>query len=264
MKWLEWLIQTLGQLVGIYFFIPDNHVVPVLRMKRYHRVEGPGIFWINPFFERTLPPVKTSLYVGEFIFREVMSKDNIAFSIQMTVLFTFKPDQALKDAAAMLVQGGEELLKTIVKEYTDTALRCLASRFNAEALGHEAARLTIQRILVPLLASEMRTLGIAPLREGGVLLKQVVPPDKFKWAMLIAQRLETLLRTLAPFPARQLIEQVLQAEFVTGLEQLEGNLTFLSTFSPLQQEGIYSPYLLDAQQIPVRRGQKAQNGHERG
>ena len=73
------LCSFLGRLVGIHF-APDNHVVPVLRLEQYDCVKGPGFFWIMPLLERTLPAVKTSLYVGNFYFEEVLSKDNIPFS----------------------------------------------------------------------------------------------------------------------------------------------------------------------------------------
>ena len=94
---MKWLVQLFKSLFVIHF-TPDNQTTPVLRWGRYHRVRGSGFFMTWPLIERTLSPVKTSIHVGNFYFEEVLSRDNIPFTIQMTILFTFKPDNALKSA----------------------------------------------------------------------------------------------------------------------------------------------------------------------
>jgi hypothetical protein len=212
-----------------------------------------------PLFEQVLPPIKTSIHVGNFVFAEVLSCDNIPFTFYLTVLFSFKPNLALKDAAAQLVRGGNDLLQTIVKEYGNQGLRRLASRFKAEELCGAAAISGIERNLTHLLTAEMRTLGIAPLRHDGILIKETIAPDKFKQTMLNVRLHEATLRVLASYRELNLIKQAIQAEFVTGLEDLEGNLTLLSTFSPL--ETTYPAYFLDPHQISTRNGQMARNGH---
>jgi regulator of protease activity HflC (stomatin/prohibitin superfamily) len=255
---MKGLIAMLGRIVGIYF-TPDNHATPVLRLGRYHRVEQPGFCWKIPILEQALPPVKTSLHVGNFTFFDVPSKDNIHFKVQMTVLFTFKPTEALKSAAAMLVRGGDDLLQVIVKDYTNQGLRRLASRFEAEEFCWGSAMSTIEQNLTHFLTAEMHTLGIAPLRRGGILIKETIAPDKFKQTMLNVRLHEATLRVLASYRELNLIKQAIQAEFVTGLEDLEGNLTLLSTFSPL--ETVYPAYPLDPHQLSTRNGQTVRNGH---
>ncbi len=256
---MKWLIRILGKLVGIHF-APDNHVVPVVRLERYHRVEGPGFFWIIPLLERTLSPVKTSIYVGNFIFEEILTRDNVPFKVKMTVLFTFKPVTALKSAAAVLVRGGEDLLKLIVKDYTSQGLRRLAAKFDAEELGGHIAMSTIERNLGRSLTAEMRALGIAPLKSGGILIKEAVAPEKFKRGVLNARRLEAILQALTRYPVGDLIQQAIQAGFVTGLEDLESELTLLSTLSPLER--VYPPYPRDIHGMPVSpREHSRWNGH---
>jgi hypothetical protein len=254
---MKTLIKVLGQLLGIHF-TPDNHVTPILRLGRYDRVKGPGFFWIFPLVERTLSPVKKSLHIGNFVFEEVLSKDNISFRVQMTVLFTFDPASTPKSVAAVLVRGDNHLLWTIVKEYSNQGLRRLASKFEAEELSRGFAMSTIERNLTRFLIAEMRILGITPLKNGGVLIKETIAPEKFKRAMLNAKRLEAILRSLAHFPAHPLIEQAIQAEFVTGLEHLEGNLTLLSTLSPL--EAVHPRDILDAHRISTQNGRREHNG----
>lgn len=254
------LFRFLGRLIGIHF-APDNHIIPVLRLGRYHRVKGPGFFWIIPLLERALPPVKTSIHVGSFHFAEVLSRDNIPFTVKMTVLFTFDPRTALKSAAAMLVRGGDDLFQTIMKDYADQGLRRLASRFDAEELCGETPMSAIERDLTHYLRVELRNLGLAPLRNGGIIIKEMNAPDKFKRTMLDARRdairtarLEAILQLLARYPIGDLIQQAIQAGFVTGLEDLEGRLTVLSSLSPL--EGERPPSILDAYRIANQNGKK--------
>jgi hypothetical protein len=245
------LWQFFGSLFGINF-TPDNHITPVMRLGRYHRVKGPGIFWIIPIFDQILPPVKTSLYVGDYTFREVLSKDNIPFQISLTVLFAFNPTAALKDAAAQLVRGRDSLLQIIVKDYTNQGLRRL------EDLNSWLAMSAIERNLTRLLTVEMRPLGIAPLKNDGLLIKEVSAPDKLKRAILNARRLEEVLRALAAFPVpNSLTEQAIRAAFMTNLEDFENNpMLILSSLSSAETAQL--PQILETHKLTMRNGQ---NGH---
>ena len=245
----RWLL-LIGWLFGLRF-AEDNHVIPILRMDQYERVDGPGFFWINPFVEETLSPVKTSLYVGDFIFNEVLSKDGIPFRIHMTVLFTFKPRMAMKDAAAVLVRANPSLLNTIVRDYTNQGLRRLAAKYKAKDLWSEVMT-DIERTLTRLLTAEMYALGISPLRTGGVLVKEMYVPEKFQQAILDTQKLRAVLQTLAPFPVPGLIDQAIRAVFTTNLEGQD--LTLL--MSALSSNGANEPsYVFDINDLLKKNGQ---------
>lgn len=252
------LIKALGRLLGIHF-APDNHVIPVLRWGLYHRAKGPGFVLSIPLIERALPQVKTSIYVANFLFEEVMSKDNIPFKIQMTVLFTFNPTSAVKNAAAVLVREKEDLFKTIMKDYANQGLRRLAARYKAEELTHDTPMLAMERNLTNFLAAELKPLGMAPLRSGGVLIKETIAPEKFKRGLLNAGRFEAMLQTLTGYHALgNLIQQAIQAGLVTGLEDMDGrHLTFLP-----ELEGLRSPRALDVSpyDVRVRNGHNGSNG----
>ncbi len=55
-----------------------------------------------------------------------------------------------------------------------------------------------------------------------------------------AKRIEAMLKVLARYRVGDLIQHAIQAGYVTGLEDLEGSLTLLSTLSPL--EAVRPPY----------------------
>ena len=220
------LFKVLGRALGIGF-APDNHVVPVLRLGRYHRVKPPGFLWIIPLLERTLPPVKTGIHVGNFVLTEVLSCDNIHFTFHVTVLFTFKPDSALKEAAAQLVRGGDNLLHIIVKDYTNQGLRRLASRFRAEDLCGAGAISIIEWNLTRFLTAEMRVLGIAPLKSGGILIKETIAPERFKRTMLKVRQDEALLEVIRSYPVPELLQLLNQVMFVNNLEDHSGELALM-------------------------------------
>jgi hypothetical protein len=99
------------------------------------------------------------------------------------------------------------------------------------------------------LRAELRVLGLVPLRNGGVLTKETIAPDKFKLTMLNVKRHEATLRMLGRYREMSLIEQAIRAEFLTGLEDREGNLTLLS---PL--DTMYLPHVLSTHKEPGRNG----------
>ncbi|MFN8457506.1 MAG: SPFH domain-containing protein [Anaerolineae bacterium] len=251
------LMVMLARLVGIHP-CPDNHIIPVFRLGRFQRVGRARFVLTIPLIEQALPPVKTSIHVGDFTFNEILTKNNVPFKIQMTVLFTFNPNSALKSAAAELVRGGNELLKVIVKDYANQGLRRLVSKYEASELGSQQAMTTIERTLTRFLLTELRPLGLAPLKEGGVLIKELIAPAEFKQSILDARRLEAILYTLAGFPMPGLVEQAIRAGFVTGLERLESNV-FLSNL-PSLETGLLSDWLNNSL-ASVRNGQHHKNGH---
>jgi regulator of protease activity HflC (stomatin/prohibitin superfamily) len=227
---MKGLIKAVGRALGIGF-TPDNHVTPVLRLGRYHRVAGTGYFWITPLFERTLPAVKTSLHVANFVFDEVLSKDNIPFKIQLTVLFTFQPNEADQNAVPQLVQGGDQLFQSIVKDYTNQSLRRLVSRFEAEKLCAEATMDAIERDLTDFLTDKMKMLGLAPLPAEGILIKEAIPPEKFKQTMLEAMYNETILKilTIGLTPEHiQLLTDIIWAK--------EGTVIFPESIRPFRRQ----------------------------
>lgn len=219
-------IESLGRGVGIYF-TPDNYVTPIFRLGRYHRVKGPGFCWIVPLVDQALPRVKTSTYVGNFIFQEVLTKDNIPFSLEVTILFTFKPELALKSAAAQLVQASSNVLQTIVRDYANQGLRRLVARYEAQTLATAQVLTGIEHTLTGYLTSLMRNMGLAPLKEGGILIKQVLAPEKFKHTMLDVKHDEAILEVLRSYPVPELVQLLNQVIFANSLKDRSGQTALM-------------------------------------
>ncbi|MCP4428450.1 MAG: SPFH domain-containing protein [Chloroflexi bacterium] len=221
-------IQFIGKALGIRF-APDNHVVPVLRLERFDRIEGSGYFWIKPFIEATLAPVSVGMKIGAYTFEEVLSQDNISFTVNLTVLFRFDPNLPPDQVLAQVVRLPAATLHNIVKDYASQGLRRLVSGFSAETLICETAMTHIERDLTNYLRAQLRVLGLVPLRKGGVLIKETIAPEKFKQTMLAVKQHQATLQALGAQPDENLIEQAIRAQFLTGLEGHGGNLTLWSS-----------------------------------
>lgn len=191
--------------IGLHFS-PDNYVVPVLRMERYHRVRGPGFFWIWPFFERTLPAVKTSLYVGAYQFENVLSKDGIPFTMRLTILFSFNPEKAIDTAKPVLVKLSEGDILAIVRDYANQGLRRFVSRFGARDLCQKEPLTDIEQDLTEFLAKALAILGIEPLPTGGLLIKETIPSEAFQRAMQSVTEDSASLDLLQRYPVRELLD----------------------------------------------------------
>lgn len=242
---LLWFIGLFG-----FIFTPDNHVTPVIRLGRYNRTKSPGLSWINPIFERPLAPVKTGINVGNFYFDEMLSCDNIPFTIQITVLFSFKPQSAVKEAAAQLVKADENLLKMIVRDYTNQGLRRLVVRYGSEALSNHITMTMIEKNLGAYLTATLRPLGLAPLKQNGILIKEVIAPAQFKHTMFDVKHDESILEVLRSYPVPELIKLLNEVILANGLKHGPEILTMMLG----GPEGIHSLPLVTSRQA-------RQNGH---
>ncbi len=251
--------------VGKFFggrFAPDNTVVPVMRYEQFHRLAGPGIFHIKPMMETTLEPVSLGIRIGEFKFEDVLSHDNIPFSMRMTVLFKFDPEATHEKMLPQLVRLSPRILEDIVKKYANRGVRRLAARFDAEELCNEQPMQTIERDLTRFLRANLAALGLAPLPTDGILIQEMVAPYKFQQTMLAIRQHKATLEVLQGYQEAQLVDQALRAQFLAGLEHHEGNLTVLSAL-----EGGMFPNMLDmlrTTQTAVSEPNEQQNGWGNG
>jgi regulator of protease activity HflC (stomatin/prohibitin superfamily) len=220
-------IQSVGKFIGIRF-APDNQIVPVLRLEQFNRIHKGGYFWINPLIEETLPPLSVGLQVGNFTLKEVLSADNIPFTLKLTVLFQFDPNLPPSTVLAQVVRIPPGKLNDIVEDYTSQGVRRLASAFTSEELGGKTAVSQIETSLCHFLKAQLHVLGLVPLRQGGILIKEIIAPEKFKQAMLHVHQHQATLQMLSSYP-EHLIEQAIRTDFLTGLEDHTGNLTLFSS-----------------------------------
>lgn len=234
------LVLVLGWLFGLRF-ADDNHVVPIMWLDRFHRVGGPGFFWIVPFFEKTLPQVKQSLYVVNLNLNEILSKDGLPFRMKLTILFSFNPDDAVKSAASVLVKSNTSLLEMIISDYASQGLRRLAARYDAEELWGPGLSY-IERDLTHFLTAQTSALGIKPLRSGGILIKEVELPTRVKDAIEKIRHLRETLKTLSLYPAPALIDQAIRSVFTGQLNDKE-MVMLLSMLN--QSPGTEPGYMLD-------------------
>ena len=221
------IISRVGKFFGRRF-APDNTVIPVLRYERFNRLAGPGHFQIKPLLESTLDPISLGIRIGEFKFEDVLSQDNIAFSMRMTVLYKFDPQTANEKALPQLVRLSPQIMTDIVKKYANRGVRRLTARYDAESLCNELPMQKIERDLAHFLKANLHMLGIAPLPSDAILIQEMVAPYKFQQTMLAVRQHQATLEVLKGYQEAKLVDQALRAQFLAGLENHDGNLTVLS------------------------------------
>jgi hypothetical protein len=219
------LVQIPAKWFG-YRFAPDNHVVPVLRLEQFHRLAGPGYFYINPLHETTLPAISLGVRMGEFQFNEVISSDGIPFRIAVTVLFSFNPAHAVPAARPQIVRAAPEVLVSAVQNHTEHDLRRQVARYEADVLYRGNTLANLEKELVRLLHSRLNMMGITPL-DNGVFIKETLAPAKFRESRLLARQYQDTLRALGGQEIA-LIEQAIRAGLVAGLEKHQGQITLFS------------------------------------
>ncbi|MBK8128918.1 MAG: SPFH domain-containing protein [bacterium] len=221
------IMFRLGKGIGLRF-APDNHVLPVLRFDQFQKLAGPGYFWINPWTQETLPPVSLGIRIGQYTFTDVVSADNIPHDINLTILYKLEPALVRLEALAQLVRLSDREVQKIVKDYASQGLRRLAALYMAESLTGRRETTAVERDLTNLLRSQLRPLGLQPLRQGGLLIKEIIPAPGFRQALLQAKQHQTTLRVLSAYKESRLIEQAIRAQLVAGLQTQTGTVNLFS------------------------------------
>ena len=231
---LHFIARILGWFIGLRF-AEDNFVAPILRSERFYRVAGPGFFWVNLFTERMLPPVDIGVRFAPFHFTEVVSQDNIPFTVRMTVLFAFNPERANKETIARLVrlpaQDLTQTLQAVVQDHTCSCLYSLASKFQATDLRGHTARVNIKRNLITYLRNHLQGLGLS-FGDDGVLIKEIIADERFKYTMLHVEQHRETLEALSKYHQEDpnLVDKAVQAELLDSLESHQGAINIGARF----------------------------------
>lgn len=248
---IHYLIRFLGWPFGLRF-APYNYVKPVLGWGRFRRW-GRGFFWINPLVEQTQPCIDTGMRKKSLAFSRVVTQDNIPFEFYLTIFFAFQPDSQVprRELADRLIHLSEEnklepALHSLIEDHVSERLRGFISMIKAEDVCHDATRAHIKHDLIHYLRVLLHNLGATLIGEG-VLVREIIAPEKFQRTMLDAEQHEVILRTLNAYKNQpELIDKAVEAEFLDSLEERRGELKIGSLLD------------LDFLHYPRKGGQKSQ------
>jgi regulator of protease activity HflC (stomatin/prohibitin superfamily) len=230
------LLVRLGNVVGIHF-VPENHVVAVMRLGMYHRLGGPGFIWRIPLIESVTPPIKIGIRFLPFVVKRALTKDAISINVDLTVLYSFDPSLSIRQIAAQLVRCTPDVLEGIVEDKVDNCLRQIVARFEAKQLCEGETIVQIQHELSRSLTAELRPLGLSPAQDGGVMIKEVNLPEDLLRTILEAKRHELTLEVLKKYGDGK-IDKAVIAEFANNPASQDGALPLLMLANLLGLPGI--------------------------
>jgi len=224
--------KVLGFLAGLigFHFVPENHKAAVTRLGMYNRVRGPGFIWIIPFVDRVENLVKMGMRFAAFKVKQVLSRDGIPLDFELMILYRFDPDATSRPIAAQLVRLPDHVLESIVEDYVDQSLRRTVAQHSAEDICYGNPIPLIEQSVVEGLKAQVRPLGLAPMADGGVVIKEITPREDFLESILAAKGYEMILKVLTDYQAAD-VDQALLAELVRGFKDAPPRV--LSSFSEL-------------------------------
>ena len=208
--------------------VPDNQTLPILRFGRLHHFGSNHFNRVWPFIEEALPPVKTSIRVGNFIFAEMHTADSIPFTVSLTVLFKFDPESTTLSIAAQFVTLPSKVMLDIVKDYSDHALRQLIARYAAVEVLASEVRAKIQQELSRYLRLTLLPLGICVLPSDGLLLKELTPHERYRHNILSANKWDVTLETLATYDDPTFLERGIQGAMVDTIGNRPGDTNLVA------------------------------------
>ena len=234
--WKMKVLVRLANAVGIHF-VPENHVVAVMRLGMYHRLGGPGFIWCIPLIERVTPPINIGIRFLPLTIKRALTKDAISIDVGLTVLYSFDPTLPIRQIAAQLVRCTPDVLEGIVKDKIDNCLRRIVARFEAKQLCEGETIVQIQNELARSLTDELRPLGLSPAGNGGVMIKEVNLPEGLLQTILEAKRHELTLEVLKQYGDGK-IDKAVIAELAKNTGAQDGALPLLMLANLLGLPGI--------------------------
>ncbi len=214
--------------------VAENTLVPIMRWSRFHRWAEAGYHALWPIAEVSLPPISLGMRIGRFQFKEVISRDNIPFTMQVVIRYRFDPRTAEPQAQTALAQVTAQALLDTVEDRTEQALRRKVSRYRAEEVAGQAAVSQIERDIFHFVATTLRPMGIHMTKDG-VIVKETIAPEKFQQAVMQVRQHRMMMRAFREQHDANVIDQALWADFLNRVETQENRITI---FKPADQEVI--------------------------
>ncbi|MCL2370155.1 MAG: SPFH/Band 7/PHB domain protein [Firmicutes bacterium] len=143
--------------------VKQETAVIVQRFGKYHRTLDTGLKWVNPLFDRSLPPISLKEQVADFKPSEVITKDNVKMMIDDVVfwqvidpkLFTYaieRPLQAIENITATTLRniiGEMDLDDTLTsREYVNNKMHKIIDAA-CDSWGIKIHRVEVRNIIPP-------------------------------------------------------------------------------------------------------------------
>lgn len=216
----------LGYSLALFFgrpfglrWVPDNHLGVIYRMEMYHRLRGPGFFWISPFVESVnrqvnLGPDYISINIPNLNTRDGMQLE----WLKVGLAFAFDPRRLPRHLALEYVKWSQGVVRLIVQDFATRALLAIIPNYFAEQICRGEVFDPIEDLLMDLLIRYLDPLAIRP---NLALVLEVAVPKSLQDTFTAVVKREVYTHDLSQFEPFQITEAQ-RRELYEVLQGIEG------------------------------------------
>jgi hypothetical protein len=131
---LDRLLLSLGRPFGLCW-IPDGQLGIVHRRKGYHRLCGPGFFWIIPWYEQLRDPtISIEPDSIQTTISNLQTRDHARLRLTVSLTYVFNPRFLPHNEVVPLIRQGKKARDQKVLDAVKVVLESITPRFNAEPI----------------------------------------------------------------------------------------------------------------------------------
>jgi hypothetical protein len=230
------ILVGLGRPLGLRW-VGDNEVAVVYHLERYHSIQGPGFFWINPLTQTMRARIRVAPDFVPVPAADIHTRD--ALQLGLTVVLAYRLDPALlpdrkeagaaptpdeKQKAALYLSWSRETHRAIVIDNTQRALQAVVPAYYAEEICRGEVFEPMERQLLKILAERLRPLALSPL--FCMTLRVEVPvklQDRFEAVVQRRVNIDDIGRYL-PYE----LNQALRTEALEALRDMSGGRQYIN------------------------------------
>lgn len=216
------LVRFFGYPFGLRW-VPDNHLGVIFRMEMYHKLKGPGFFWITPLVESVKRRIRISPDFLSTPIRGLHTRDGVDLGLKVALAYAFDPRPLSRADAVVLTALPSSELRAIVTDSATWTLLNIMPQYYAEQICRGAAFETIRQRLISQLNELLRPLGMRP---AFVMILEVIVPESLQDTFTAVVNRAAYTHDLSLYHPFELSE-VRRRELYEVLTKIPGGIRYL-------------------------------------
>lgn len=158
-----------------YKLVPQNNIAAVERDGQFVRIiEGPNYVRANPVTERLGPIIPIGFGIKQLALEDVHSIDGDPYNIRVRILYAYDPRRCKEEQMTIaLIEGGPDLVETIVQDNGELAIRHTVGEFETRDLRSGKTLSQLGRKIGQSLVGELEVFGVVPVGLNWVAITHI-------------------------------------------------------------------------------------------